>query len=54
LDGGSELLLRANAGCSDAGQHEQLPKRQAEQQAGKNHKHNANSFETEALSDGCN
>ena len=35
---------------SDARQHEQLQKWQAEQQAGKNHKSNAHSLETKALS----
>ena len=38
---------------SDAGQqHQQLPKRQAEQQEGKNHESDANGLETKALSDG--
>jgi hypothetical protein len=37
---------------SDAGQqHQQLPKRQAEQQEGKNHESDANGLETKALSD---
>ena len=39
---------------SDAGQHQQLPKRQAEQQGGKNHENDANGLETKALSDGRN
>ena len=37
---------------SDAGQHQQLPKRQAEQQGGNNHENDANGLETKALSDG--
>src|SRR6478672_11443537 len=36
---------------SDAGQHQQLPKRQAEQQGGKNHENDANGLETKALPD---
>ena len=36
---------------SDAGQRQQLPKRQAEQQGGKNHENDANGLETKALSD---
>jgi len=47
--------LYSQDGCapqeSDARQREQLPKRKAKQQAGQNHKHNADSFETKALSD---
>jgi hypothetical protein len=39
---------------SDAGQRQQLPKRQAEQQGGKNHENDANGLETKALSDGRN
>jgi hypothetical protein len=39
---------------SDAGQHQQLPKRKAEQQKGKNHENDANGLETKALSDGRN
>ena len=39
---------------SDAGQPQQLPKRQAEQQAGKNHKNDAHGLETKPLSDGRN
>jgi hypothetical protein len=39
---------------SDAGQHEQLPKRQAEQQEGKNHENDANGLETKPLPDGRN
>jgi hypothetical protein len=39
---------------SDAGQHQQLPKRQAEQQEGKNHKGDACGFETKPLSNGGN
>ena len=39
---------------SDAGQHQQLPKRQTEQQSGKNHENDANGLETKALSDGRN
>ena len=40
---------------SDAGQqHQQLPKRQAEQQEGKDHESDANGLETKALSDGRN
>jgi len=38
----------------DAGQPQQLPKRQTKQQPRKNHEHNANGLETEALSDGGN
>jgi hypothetical protein len=38
----------------DARQSEQLPKRQAEQQGGKNHEKDANGLETKALSDGRN
>ena len=37
---------------SDAGQHKQLPKRQAKQQGGKNHKNDSHSLETKALSNG--
>jgi hypothetical protein len=36
---------------SDTGQRQQLPKRKAEQQERQNHKNDANSFETKALSD---
>src|SRR6476620_8963923 len=36
---------------SDAAQHQQLPKRQAEQQGGKHHENDANGLETKALSD---
>ena len=39
---------------SDAGQHQQLPKRQTEQQGGKNHENDADGLETKALSDGRN
>ena len=39
---------------SDAGQQQQLPKRQAEQQGGKNHENDADGPETKALSDGRN
>src|SRR4029453_2215075 len=46
--------LRANAGCSDAGQHQQLPKRQAEQQGSKNHEDDPHGFKPKALSDGRN
>lgn len=41
--------------CNDSGagqQHEQLPKRQAEQQESKNHESDANGLETKTLSDG--
>ena len=40
---------------SDAGQqHQQLPKRQAEQEEGKNHESDANGLETKPLSDSRN
>jgi len=38
----------------DAGQHQQLPKRQAEQRKSQNHKNNTHRFETKALSNSCN
>ena len=42
-------------GCApqdlDAGQQQQSPKRQAEQQPGKNHEEDPHGFETKALSD---